>query len=188
MWVRQESIWLFIMTHRHHHTKSLYHELNIFWLSLPFPSFFNLSSLGSYSFVAALLIPWSTVIKTGLFNNLFWKIYEVVLFQQIAVLLMDTQGSFDSSSTVKDCATIFALSTMTSSIQVCWFCSLWFAYTIGLWMMANSIAELLTLYSHIAFRNLLISFFFFFNCQDQDNHFGELALKIWNLSRWSFCL
>ena len=38
--------------------------------------------------------------------------------QQVAVLLMDTQGAFDSSSTVKDCATIFALSTMTSSTQV----------------------------------------------------------------------
>lgn len=38
--------------------------------------------------------------------------------EEIAVLLMDTQGSFDSSSTVKDCATIFALSTMTSSIQI----------------------------------------------------------------------
>lgn len=33
-------------------------------------------------------------------------------------MLMDTQGAFDNESTVKDCATIFALSTMTSSIQV----------------------------------------------------------------------
>ena len=32
--------------------------------------------------------------------------------------MLDTQGAFDSQSTVKDCATIFALSTMTSSIQV----------------------------------------------------------------------
>ena len=31
---------------------------------------------------------------------------------------MDTQGSFDSTSTVKDCATVFALSTMLSSVQV----------------------------------------------------------------------
>ena len=31
---------------------------------------------------------------------------------------MDTQGAFDSSSTVRDCATIFALSTMTCSTQV----------------------------------------------------------------------
>ncbi|XP_033630562.1 atlastin-1-like [Asterias rubens] len=38
--------------------------------------------------------------------------------EEIAVLLMDTQGAFDSESTVKDCATVFALSTMTSSVQV----------------------------------------------------------------------
>lgn len=40
------------------------------------------------------------------------------ILKQIAVLLLDTQGAFDSQSTVRDCATIFALSTMTSSIQV----------------------------------------------------------------------
>lgn len=38
--------------------------------------------------------------------------------QQLAVLFMDTQGSFDCESTVKDGATIFALSTMTSSVLV----------------------------------------------------------------------
>lgn len=37
---------------------------------------------------------------------------------QVAVLLLDTQGAFDNQSTVKDCATIFALSTMVSSLQV----------------------------------------------------------------------
>lgn len=31
---------------------------------------------------------------------------------------MDTQGTFDSQSTVKDCATVFALSTMLSSVQI----------------------------------------------------------------------
>ena len=36
----------------------------------------------------------------------------------MAVLLMDTQGAFDNQSTVKDCATIFALSTMITSVQV----------------------------------------------------------------------
>ncbi|VEL27343.1 unnamed protein product [Protopolystoma xenopodis] len=36
----------------------------------------------------------------------------------VAVLLMDTQGSFDNSTTVKQCATVFALSTMLSSVQV----------------------------------------------------------------------
>ncbi|CAN0406472.1 unnamed protein product [Lampetra planeri] len=37
---------------------------------------------------------------------------------QVAVLLMDTQGTFDSQSTIRDSATVFALSTMTSSVQV----------------------------------------------------------------------
>lgn len=48
---------------------------------------------------------------------------EVFLVQksdgtELAVVLMDTQGAFDNQSTVKDCATIFALSTMTSSVQI----------------------------------------------------------------------
>ncbi|CAL8082920.1 unnamed protein product [Calicophoron daubneyi] len=38
--------------------------------------------------------------------------------EEVAVLLMDTQGSFDSTSTVRQCATVFALSTMLSSLQV----------------------------------------------------------------------
>lgn len=38
--------------------------------------------------------------------------------EEVVILLMDTQGAFDSESTVRDCATIFALSTMISSIQV----------------------------------------------------------------------
>ncbi|XP_041958912.1 atlastin-2 isoform X2 [Alosa alosa] len=37
---------------------------------------------------------------------------------KVAVLLIDTQGAFDSQSTIKDCATLFALSTMISSVQV----------------------------------------------------------------------
>ncbi|GAU98315.1 hypothetical protein RvY_09478 [Ramazzottius varieornatus] len=37
---------------------------------------------------------------------------------EVVVLVMDTQGAFDSQSTVKDCATVFALSTMISSIQI----------------------------------------------------------------------
>ena len=38
--------------------------------------------------------------------------------EEVAILLMDTQGAFDNRSTVKDCATIFALSTMLASVQV----------------------------------------------------------------------
>lgn len=37
---------------------------------------------------------------------------------QVAVLLVDTQGTFDSKSTVRDCSTIFALSTLVSSVQI----------------------------------------------------------------------
>ena len=45
-----------------------------------------------------------------------------VSVHQVAVLLMDTQGAFDTQSTVKDCATVFALSTMLSSVQVSVWC------------------------------------------------------------------
>uniref|UniRef100_H3AVS2 Atlastin-1 n=1 Tax=Latimeria chalumnae TaxID=7897 RepID=H3AVS2_LATCH len=38
--------------------------------------------------------------------------------KKVAVLLMDTQGTFDSQSTLRDSATVFALSTMISSLQV----------------------------------------------------------------------
>ncbi|XP_078336973.1 atlastin-2-like [Crassostrea virginica] len=38
--------------------------------------------------------------------------------EKVAVLLMDTQGAFDSTMTVKDCASIFALSNLISSVQV----------------------------------------------------------------------
>ncbi|XP_072314427.1 atlastin-1 [Eucyclogobius newberryi] len=37
---------------------------------------------------------------------------------KVALLLMDTQGTFDSQSTLRDSATVFALSTMISSMQV----------------------------------------------------------------------
>lgn len=38
--------------------------------------------------------------------------------KDVVVAIMDTQGSFDKNSTVRDCATIFALSLMTSSVLV----------------------------------------------------------------------
>lgn len=37
--------------------------------------------------------------------------------EKVAILLIDTQGIFDSKSSVHDCTTIFALSMMLSSIQ-----------------------------------------------------------------------
>ncbi|KAF6202674.1 hypothetical protein GE061_003074 [Apolygus lucorum] len=38
--------------------------------------------------------------------------------EKIAIILIDTQGTFDSGSTVRECAIVFALSTLMSSIQV----------------------------------------------------------------------
>lgn len=53
------------------------------------------------------ILLWSEVFVTDLPNG-----------EQVAVFLMDTQGAFDSESTVRDCATVFALSTMVSSVQI----------------------------------------------------------------------
>ncbi|XP_068619110.1 atlastin-like [Battus philenor] len=38
--------------------------------------------------------------------------------EKVAIFLMDTQGTFDSQSTVRDNATVFALSTMISSVLI----------------------------------------------------------------------
>nr|XP_022335972.1 atlastin-2-like isoform X2 [Crassostrea virginica] len=38
--------------------------------------------------------------------------------QKVAVLLMDTQGIFDNQSTIKECAGIFSLSNLLSSVQI----------------------------------------------------------------------
>ena len=63
--------------------------------------------------------PYSVNFVVTLTLHLSYKIsmmYSTCL--QVAVLLMDTQGTFDSQSTLRDSATVFALSTMISSIQV----------------------------------------------------------------------
>lgn len=61
---------------------------------------------GSERDTTGILI-WSEVFLTDLPNG-----------EKVAVLLMDTQGAFDSESTVRECATVFALSTMLSSVQI----------------------------------------------------------------------
>ncbi|XP_042863090.1 atlastin-1-like [Penaeus japonicus] len=38
--------------------------------------------------------------------------------EEIAVILMDTQGTFDTQSSMKDSTTVFALTTMVSSVLV----------------------------------------------------------------------
>ncbi|CAH0728670.1 unnamed protein product, partial [Brenthis ino] len=55
---------------------------------------------------------------TGL---LFWSqpfIATLDSGEKVVIYLMDTQGTFDSQSTVKDNATVFAISTMLSSVQI----------------------------------------------------------------------
>ncbi|XP_034952715.1 atlastin isoform X2 [Chelonus insularis] len=53
------------------------------------------------------ILMWSKVFPCTLPNG-----------EKVAIILMDTQGAFDSQSTVRDCATVFALSTMLSSVQI----------------------------------------------------------------------
>lgn len=38
--------------------------------------------------------------------------------RKVAIIVIDTQGTFDSKSTMQDCTTIFALSTLLSSVQI----------------------------------------------------------------------
>ncbi|KAK2191936.1 hypothetical protein NP493_42g07044 [Ridgeia piscesae] len=65
--------------------------------------------------------PWRGGAERNTTGMLMWSepfTLEMENGEQVVVLLMDTQGAFDSESTVKDCATVFALSTMLSSVQV----------------------------------------------------------------------
>ncbi|XP_049303131.1 atlastin-like isoform X3 [Bactrocera dorsalis] len=52
---------------------------------------------------------------------LIWSdifLYDNPNGEKVAIILMDTQGTFDCDSTMKDCANVFALSTMISSVQI----------------------------------------------------------------------
>lgn len=64
---------------------------------------------------------WRGGIERETTGILMWsKVYtlQTPTGREVAVALVDTQGSFDENSTVRDCATIFALSLMTSSVMV----------------------------------------------------------------------
>ena len=64
---------------------------------------------------------WCNGIERNTTGILIWSepfIQTLLSGEQVAILLMDTQGTFDSSSTVGECATVFALSTLLSSVQV----------------------------------------------------------------------
>jgi len=45
-------------------------------------------------------------------------LHNFLILQQIAVLLMDTQGTFDNETIMADWSTMFAMSTLISSVQV----------------------------------------------------------------------
>ncbi|CAH8873877.1 unnamed protein product [Trichobilharzia szidati] len=65
--------------------------------------------------------PWRGGSERDTVGILLWSEPFVMTLpsgEEVVVLLMDTQGSFDSTSTMRHCATVFALSTMLSSIQV----------------------------------------------------------------------
>lgn len=45
-------------------------------------------------------------------------LYDYSASEKIAIILLDTQGVFDNSTTTKECVGIFSLSTLLSSVQV----------------------------------------------------------------------
>lgn len=85
----------------------------------------------------SLFLPHSFLLFRSLYPPLPSAfLYSLFFLPQVAVLLMDTQGAFDHQATVKDCATIFALSTMISSTEVCFIgriilIHLWLSYLIS---------------------------------------------------------
>ncbi|CAG2121196.1 unnamed protein product, partial [Medioppia subpectinata] len=64
---------------------------------------------------------WRSGRKLDTTGILMWSepfVFKLDDGQEVAIVLMDTQGAYDSGYTVRHSATVFALSTMTSSIQV----------------------------------------------------------------------
>ncbi|XP_011177697.1 atlastin [Zeugodacus cucurbitae] len=64
---------------------------------------------------------WRGGSKRDTTGILLWSdifLYDYPTGEKVAIILMDTQGTFDCESTMKDCANVFALSTMISSVQI----------------------------------------------------------------------
>lgn len=64
---------------------------------------------------------WSGGSKSKTMGILLWSrvfLVNTTKHGEVAVIFVDTQGSFDPKSTLQDCAYIFALSTLISSVQV----------------------------------------------------------------------
>ncbi|XP_047994039.1 atlastin [Leguminivora glycinivorella] len=77
------------------------------WLGAPDEPLQGFSWRGGSERDTTGILMWSEVFKATLENG-----------EKVAIILLDTQGAFDSESTVRDCATVFALSTMLSSVQI----------------------------------------------------------------------
>ncbi|CAB3409766.1 unnamed protein product [Caenorhabditis bovis] len=64
---------------------------------------------------------WRAGVKRDTVGIWLWGepiMIESISGETFAVILMDTQGTFDNSSTYQQCMTVFALSTIVSSIQI----------------------------------------------------------------------
>ncbi|XP_012159508.1 atlastin-like isoform X2 [Ceratitis capitata] len=64
---------------------------------------------------------WRSGCKRETTGILIWSdvfLHDYSDGRKVAIILMDTQGTFDSESTMKDCSNIFAFSTMISSVQI----------------------------------------------------------------------
>lgn len=64
---------------------------------------------------------WRAGVKRDTVGIWLWGepiMIESVTGEMFAVLLMDTQGTFDNNSTYQQCMTVFALSTIVSSVQI----------------------------------------------------------------------
>lgn len=111
--------------------------------------------------------PWRGGVNLSTTGILMWSHPFVVRMdddQEVAVVLMDTQGAFDSNHTVRESAVVFALSTMISSIQ------------------GNSTFTCLSIYY---FCNLSLVFNLMRNLQEDNLHvlevfseYGRLALEL----------
>ncbi|GLV36612.1 atlastin [Carabus blaptoides fortunei] len=77
------------------------------WLGTPDAPLTGFSWRGGSERDTTGILMWSELFLTELASG-----------EKVAVILLDTQGAFDSESTVRDCATVFALSTMLSSVQI----------------------------------------------------------------------
>lgn len=75
----------------------------------------------AFSLIVFAGFSWRSGKKRDTTGILMWSqpfIVKIKDGREVAVLLMDTQGTFDKQSLIRENATIFALSTMTSSIQI----------------------------------------------------------------------